>query len=176
MPVRRFRCTVYKAVSASCATGQPTQRTLRANTVRHPDARLFEAMARRPDARQALSLRYSSPSAPAALPVSPRNAHGVRALPVIPTTAEAIARRPNARQSLFVYYLSPSEPAARPATPRSAPGSARQVGHPARSTAAPGARTPNRHFLDMGCAEGKRTHGQAAVTRPSPEHLIDCCV
>ena len=93
---------LYKAVSASCATGQPTQRTLRASPVRHLDARLFEAIARRPDAHQALSLRYSSPSAPAALPVGPRNAHGVRALPVIPTTAEVIARRPNACQSLFV--------------------------------------------------------------------------
>ncbi len=42
-----------------------------------------------------LSLRYSSPSGPAALPVSPRNAHGVGALPVI--SDDCSGRSPGAR-------------------------------------------------------------------------------
>ena len=42
-----------------------------------------------------------------------------------------------------------------------------QVGHPARSTAAPGAGTPNRRFLHTNCALLRQGRRQAAATRPS---------
>ncbi len=128
-------------------------------------ARLLEAIARRPNARQTFSVCYLSPSKPAGWPVSPRNAHGARASPNRHSDdcwKRRPGARPNAHQTFPVHCVSQSAPAARPVSPRNAHGARTKWGIPPvrLQRPAPGPQT------DVSCTRITPFCGEGDARRP----------